>query len=50
MLPLISAIAYRGIKVSQEVLVFFGVVEFLIVLALGVLAAQGVVERREIGD
>ena len=36
MLPLISAIAYRGIKVSQEVLVFFGVVEFLIVLALGI--------------
>ncbi len=35
MLPLISGIAYRGIKVSQEVLVFFGVLEFLIVLALG---------------
>jgi len=36
MLPLISAIAYRGIKVSQEVLIGFGVVEFLIVLALGI--------------
>jgi amino acid transporter len=36
MLPIISAIAYRGIKISQEVLIAFGVIEFLIVLALGI--------------
>jgi amino acid transporter len=36
LLPIISAIAYRGISISQRVLVTFGSLEFLIVLALGI--------------
>jgi amino acid transporter len=36
MLPIISLLAHRGIKISQEVLVILGAAEFLIVLALGI--------------
>lgn len=36
MLPSIAYLTYRGIVISQKVLVFFGVAEFLIVLALGI--------------